>query len=70
MLFGFTLIVIFYYLGKTHDHKKETLKAFLDYSEGLNESLKPPSKYYDDAIKIVVDIFPPAVLRGYLKGNF
>ena len=60
MLFGFTLIVIFYYFKKINDKKNETLKVFLNFLEGQNKMLDRMIKIAD-VLSQVVNKFPPAV---------
>jgi hypothetical protein len=60
MLFGFTLIVIFYYFKKINDKKNETLKVFLNFLEGQNKMLDHMIKIAD-VLSQVVNKFPPAV---------
>lgn len=66
MLFGFTLIVIFYYQGKIHEHKKDTLHAFLDFIEIQDEIFTFETKY-TEVLKGVVNLMPPAILKGWFS---
>jgi len=59
MLFGFTLIVIFYYQGKLHEHKKETLQAFFDFIE-MQDEIFTLEKKYVEPFKEIVNLLPPA----------
>ncbi|MGC1135287.1 MAG: hypothetical protein WA941_20835 [Nitrososphaeraceae archaeon] len=66
MLFGFTVISVFYYLGKVNDQKKETLKIFLEFMEGPNQILNQMTKFADE-LKPFVNKMPPAVLKGWFS---
>ncbi len=66
MLFGFTLIVIFYYQGKLHEHKKETLQAFFDFIE-MQDEIFTLEKKYVEPFKEIVNLLPPAVLKGWFS---
>ena len=68
MLFGFTLIVIFYYLGKTHEHKMKTIEVYSDFMEGSEEMVNDAIKE-NDVYKRVIDMFAPTVLRDYYIGR-
>jgi hypothetical protein len=66
MLFGFTLIAIFYYLGKVNNQKKDTLKEFLEFMEGPNQILNLMERFADE-LKPFVNKMPLAILKGWFS---
>lgn len=64
ILFSFSVIAIFYYLGKINNQTKECFKAYLDYMEAPNQTMAFTKKMAD-LLAPFLNTLPPALLRGW-----